>query len=68
MSFRSMPSFRSGGGGLDEVGLFCYSKGSRFRWIYAAHVALVSRLRLDGVADFFLGTFSRVHCFNCYPY
>ena len=51
MSFRGAPSSRYGGGGLDQAGLFCYEEG-RYRWIYAPHVALVSRPRLTGVAGF----------------
>ena len=51
MSFRGAPSSRYGGGGLDQAGLFCYEEG-RYRWIYAPHMALVSRPRLAGVAGF----------------
>ena len=51
MSFRSIPSSRSSGGGLDQVGLFCYGEG-RYWWIYAPRVTLVSRPRLAGVTGF----------------
>ena len=51
MSFRSIPSSRYGGGGLDQVGLFCYGEG-RYWWIYAPRVTLVSRSRLAGVTGF----------------
>ena len=40
-----------GGGGLDQVGLFCYGEG-RYWWIYAPRVILVSRPRLAGVTGF----------------
>ena len=55
MSFRSIPSFRYGGGGFDQVGLFCYGEG-RYWWINAPRVTLVSRPRLAGVTGF-LGIF-----------
>ena len=48
MNFRSIPSSRYSGGGLDQVGLFCYLEG-RYWWIYAPRVTLVSRSRLAGV-------------------
>ena len=51
MSFGSIPSFRYGGGGFDQVGLFCYDEG-RYWWIYAPRVTLVSRPRLAGVTGF----------------
>ena len=51
MSFWGTVSSRHGVGGLDQVGLFCYEE-RRYRWIYAPHVALVSRPRLAGVASF----------------
>lgn len=52
MILRGMPSFRSGDGRLDQLGVFCYDKRSRHRWIYKPNVALVSRLCLAGVAGF----------------
>ena len=51
MSFRSILSSRYGGGGLDQVGLFCYGEG-RYWLIYAPGVILVSRPRLAGVTGF----------------
>ena len=51
MSFRSIPSSRYGGGGLDQVGLFCYGEGRYWR-MYAPRVTLVSRPRMAGVTGF----------------
>ena len=48
MSFRSIPSSRYGGGGLDQVGLSFCGEG-RDWWIYAPRATLVSRPRLVGV-------------------
>ena len=64
MSFRSIPSSRYGGGGLDQVGLFCYGEG-RYWWICAPRVILVSRPRLAGVTGFF-EKFSRARSSHCY--
>lgn len=51
MNFLSIPSFRSGGDGLDYEGLFCYN-GSWYSWVYARWAALVSWPRLNVIADF----------------
>ena len=66
MSFRSIPSSRYGGGGLDQVGLFYYGEG-RYWWIYAPRVTLVSRPRLAGVTGFF-ETFSRARSSHRYRF
>lgn len=52
MGFRSMPSFRNGGGGLNQVGPFYCDEVCVYRWIYAPREALVSRLRLVGLVGF----------------
>ena len=51
MSFRGAPSSQYGGGGLDQVDLFCYGEG-RYQWIYAPRVILVSRPRPARVTGF----------------
>ena len=52
MSFRSIPSSRSGGGGLNQAGLFCYGEG-RYWWIYAPRVIQVSWPRLAEFAGIY---------------